>query len=97
MSQVHTKISVAGFNDVEIAESLQDFLAEFSERPWLMNPQAVWDAEQKVLLVTVETEGDDPKLESEGVFDEIWDCVIACFNFSSERISFNILEAGLIR
>jgi len=62
-----------------------------------MNPQAVWDAEQKVLLVTVETEGDDPKLESEGVFDEIWDCVIACFNFSSERISFNILEAGLIR
>jgi hypothetical protein len=97
MSQVRTKISVAGFDDIEIAESLQDLLAEFNERPWLMNPQAEWDTVQKVLLVTVETEGDDPKLESEGAFDEIWDCVIACFSFSSERISFNILEAELTR
>jgi hypothetical protein len=87
---------VAGFNDDEIAEGIQDFLAEFNERLWLMNPQAVWDAGRKLLMVTVETEGDDPKLESEGVFDEIWDCVIAYFNFSSERISFDILEAELI-
>jgi hypothetical protein len=87
---------VAGFNDAEIAESLQEFLAEFGERPWLINPQAVWDAGQKLLMVTAETEGDDPKLESEGVVDEMRDCVIAYFNFSSERISFNILEAELM-
>ena len=62
MSRVRTKISVAGFNDAEIAESLQDFLAEFSERPWLMNPQAEWDTERKLLVVTAETEGDDRSL-----------------------------------
>jgi len=96
MAQVRTKISVAGFNDAEIVEGFQDFLAEFKERPWLVNPKAEWDLERKLLLVTIMTEGDDPKLEAEGVFDEVWDCVIACFNFSSERISFDILEAELI-
>ena len=93
MSKVRTKISVAGFNREEIAEGLQDFLAEFKERPWLTNPHAEWDSERDLLLVTIETEGADPKLEAEGVLDEIRDCVIAYFTFSSERISFNILEA----
>lgn len=96
MAQVRTKISVSGFNDAEITEGLQDFLAEFKERPWLTNPKAEWDSERKLLLVTIETEGDDPKLEAEGVFDEVWDCVIAYFNFSSERVSFDILEAEFI-
>jgi hypothetical protein len=96
MSKIRTKISVAGFNDAEIAEGLHDFLAEFKERPWLTNPQAEWDSGRSLLLVTIETEGDDPKLESEGVFDEVWDCIAASFSFSSERISFDILEAKLI-
>jgi hypothetical protein len=96
MSWVQTKISVTGFNKAEIINSLQDFFKEFDERPWLLKPQAKWDAEKKVLLVIVETEENDPKLESEGIFDEIWDCVIAYFNFSSEKISFKILEAVLI-
>ena len=96
MSKVRTKISVAGFSEAEIVEGLQDFLAEFKERPWLTNPVAEWDSERDLLLVTIETEGDDSKLEAEGVFDEVWDCVIAYFSFSSERISFNILEAELI-
>jgi hypothetical protein len=96
MAKVRTKISVAGFNDTEIAEGLQDFLVEFKERPWLANPQAEWDSERSLLLVTIETEGDDPKLESDSVFDEVWDCVAAYFSFSSERISFYILEAKLI-
>jgi len=96
MSKVRSKISVAGFKSEEIAEGLKDFLAEFKQRPWLTNPQAEWDSERSLLLVTIETEGDDPKLESEGVFDEVWDCVQAYFNFSSERISFDILEAKLL-
>jgi hypothetical protein len=96
MPKVRTKISVAGFNREEIAEGLQDFLAEFQERPWLTNPHAEWDSDRSLLLVTIETEGDDPKLEAEGVFDEIWDCVIAYFTFSSERISFDILDAELV-
>ncbi len=96
MSRVRTKISVAGFSDAEIAAGFQNFLAEFRERSHLMNPRAAWDSARQLLLVSIETEGDDPKLESKLVFDEIWDCVIACFTFSSERISFDILEAELI-
>jgi hypothetical protein len=96
MAQVRTKISVAGFNDAEIAEGLQTLLAEFRERPWLNNPNAEWDSGRKLLLVIIETEGDDPRLEAEGVLDEVWDCVIACFNFPPERVSFDISEAMLI-
>jgi len=96
MPAVRAKFSVAGFNDAEIGEGLQDFLAEFMERPWLANPKVEWDSESKLLLVTIETEGNDPKLQAEAVLDEVWDCVIACFNFSSEGISFDILEADFI-
>jgi hypothetical protein len=38
--------------------------------------------QQKHLLVTVETEGDDPKFASEATFDEVWDCVVAAFSSS---------------
>ena len=96
MAHVRTRISAAGFNEAEIAKGLQDFIAEFQERQWLINPRVEWDSERKLLLITIVTEGDDPKFESEAVFDEIWDCVIAYFKFSSERISFDILEAELI-
>ncbi len=96
MARVRTKISVAGFKEGDIAEGLRGFLAEFKERPWLTDPRAEWDAERGLLLVTIETEGDDPWLEAQGVADEVWDCVAAYFNFSSERISFDILEAKSI-
>jgi hypothetical protein len=33
MSKVLTKISIAGFKQAEIAEGLNDFLAEFKGRP----------------------------------------------------------------
>jgi hypothetical protein len=96
MGEVRTKISVAGFSDAEIGAGLQNFLTEFKKRPWLAHPKAEWDSERKLLLVTIETEGKDPKLEAEAVLDEVWDCVIAYFNFSSERIRFDILEAEFI-
>ena len=48
-------------------------------------------------MVTIETQGDNPKLESEGVLDEVWDCAIAAFRFSSERIAFDILEAQRVQ
>ncbi len=92
MARVRTKIAVASFNNPEIAEGLQDFLVELGERVWLINPQAEWASARKLLLVTVETEGSDLELEARRVLDEVWDCVIACFNFEFE-ISFNIMEA----
>jgi hypothetical protein len=96
MAKIRTKISVSGFNEAEITAGLEDFRQEFSERFWLENPNAIWDSDRNLLIVTVETEGGDPKNEAEGVLDEIRDCVIACFNFSSERVSFDILEAEFI-
>ncbi len=95
MAQVCTKISVAGFNDGEIAEGLQALLAESRERPWLNKPRAEWDSGRKLLLVIIETEGDDPRFEAEGVLDEVWDCVIACFNFPPERVRFRYLGSGV--
>ncbi len=35
-----------------------DFL-EFRERPDLANPAAEWDSERQLLLITIETEGND--------------------------------------
>ena len=93
MARIRTKISVTGFNEAEIAEGMPYFRRYLRERPWLIEPIAEWDSQEKRLLVTIETEGDDPKLESKGAFDEVWDCVIAAFGFSSERITLDILEA----
>jgi len=93
MARIRTRISVTGFNDAEISEGMLYFRQYLRERPWLIDPKAEWNPQESRLLVTVETEGDDPKLESEGVFDEVWDCIIAAFRFSSERINFYILEA----
>jgi len=93
MVRIRTRIAVTGFKDVEVAEGMLDFRRYLRERPWLIEPKAEWKPQETRLLLTIETEGDDPKLESEGVLDEVWDCTIAAFCFSSERISFNILEA----
>ncbi len=93
MVRIRTRIAVTGFTDAEVAEGMLYFRQYLRERPWLIEPKAEWNPQETRLLVTIETEGDDPKLESEGVFDEVWDCMIAAFCFSSERITFNILEA----
>jgi hypothetical protein len=93
MARIRTRISVTGFNEAEITEGMTYFRQYLRERPWFIQPKAEWETQENRLVVTIETQGDDPKLESERVFDEVWDCVIAAFTFSSERIDFNILEA----
>lgn len=80
MPQVRTGIAVAGFDAEEIAEGLQDFLDGFKYRPWLTNLRVEWDSERSLLLVMIETEGEEPKLESEGVFDEVRDCATVYFS-----------------
>jgi hypothetical protein len=96
MARIRTRISVTGFNSADIAEGMPYFRQYLRERPWLIEPRAVWNPHKARLLVTTETEGHDPKLESEGVLDDVWDCVIAAFSSSSGRIAFNTLEAQLV-
>jgi hypothetical protein len=92
MARIRTRISVTGFNDAEIAEGMPYFRQYLHERPWLIKPKAEWNTQEDRLVVTIETDGDDPKVETEGVFDEVWDCVIAAFTFSSERIVLKLLD-----
>jgi hypothetical protein len=93
MVRIRTRISVTGFNEAEVAEGMPYFRQYLRERPWLIEPKAEWNPQVNRLLVKIETVGEDPKLESEGVCDEVWDCAIAAFRFSSEQIAFDILEA----
>jgi hypothetical protein len=97
MARIRTRISVSGSNDAEITEGMPYLRQYLSERPWLIEPKAEWNPKEGLLVVTIETQGDDPKLESESVFDDVWDCAIAAFRFSSEQIAFDILEAQTVQ
>ena len=97
MARIRTRISITGFSDAEITEGMAVFRQYLRERPWLTESRAEWNRLENQLLVTIQTEGDDLKLESEGVFDEVWDCAFAAFRFSSEQIVFDILEAQTVR
>jgi hypothetical protein len=92
IEQIYTRIAVTGFQESEIADGLPHLLRYLSERPWLLNPKATWDAEGNRLIVEVGTEEIGSDVASEFAFDEIWDCVIAAINFSSDKIHFDILE-----
>lgn len=96
MTHVRTTISVTGLTDAEAAEGLSAFREYLGERPWLHDARAEWAAGEGRLLVTVETEGDDPKLESAAALDEVWDCVHAAFD-ASGTVAFDILAAEASR
>ena len=93
MVRIRARTFVTGFDGVEIAEGMHCFRQYLRERPWLLEPKAEWDSQEDLLVIMIETEGDDPNLEREGVLDEVWDCAIAAFGFSSKRIAFDVLES----
>jgi len=96
MTLVRTRISVAGFSEAKVRDGLDHLLAEFRERPWIIQPTASWDAERGRLVVSSHYEGDDADGLGRVASDEIWDCVIACFNFASEGIHFDIEESAIV-
>jgi hypothetical protein len=96
MRIVTSTISVSGFTDAEAAEGIPHLIEEFQHRPWMLNPAAHWDAERSRLVITVGYAGDDREAAVAAATDEVWDCVIACLNFSSEGIHFDVdgVEVG---
>ena len=99
MPTIRTTISVDGLTADEVANSIDDLIEEFAARPWLLTSEAGWDTERGRLVVIIESEGDDLRVQGGdvgGVLDEVSDCVIVCIHFSGERISFHIDEATLI-
>jgi hypothetical protein len=96
MPRVRTRISVSGFTEAEVRDGIPDLLAEFRERPWMLRPSASWDGHRGRLVVTVEGEGDDPNFWAKANLDQVWDCVIACINFSSEGIHFDVEDSAVV-
>jgi hypothetical protein len=93
VKRLRTQISVTGFTQQEVEGGLQDLLDEFVERPWLLAASAHWDGDRQRLVVSIDREGDSLAIQggdSGATFDEVWDCVIACFNFSSDGIHFDV-------
>ena len=89
----------AGFAAAEVEDGLPHLIEEFRQRPWLLATNALWDDERSRLVVIVESDGSDPRIQG-GVgganFDEVWDCVNACFNFASDGIHFDIEASEVV-
>ncbi|MCE9546463.1 MAG: hypothetical protein K8T25_13235 [Planctomycetia bacterium] len=99
MPNVLTRISIVGFTEDEVTTGLPELLDEFQQRPWLLNTVAAWDPKRSRLVVSVEREGEDVSLDGGcggANRDEVWDCVIACINFSADEISFDVEESKVI-
>ena len=99
MPTIRTTISIDGLTADEVANSIDDLIEEFAARPWLLKSEAGWDAQCGRLVVIIESEGDDLRVQGGdvgGILDEVSDCVIACIHFEGERIRFHVDEAAFI-
>jgi hypothetical protein len=99
MSHVRTRVSVTGFNEGEVRAGLPHLIDEFGHRPWLLKTDAFWDGERSRLVVTVQVEGNNARLQGGfggASLDEISDCVIACFNFTSVGIHFDVETSEVV-
>jgi hypothetical protein len=93
MPFVRTRISVSGFTAAEVRAGLKELRGEFRERPWIIHAIASWDESRRRLVITTYYEGADAEGGGQAASDEVWDCVIACINFSSAGICFEVEEA----
>ncbi len=99
MHRVRTQFSVAGFTQAEVQSGLADLREEFRQRPWFLSAEANWDDHRCLLVIVVECEGPSPDLGGPDVraaLDEVWDCVIACLNFASDGIQFDVESSCIV-
>lgn len=99
MPRVRTQISVSGFAQQEVEAGLEYLLDELAERPWLLEATACWDGPRKRLVVTIEREGGSLAVDggdTGATLDEVWDCVIACLNFESDGIHFDVDASAFV-
>ena len=94
MLHVRVTMTVTGFTEAEARTGLPDLLDEFQQRPWIVSPTTSWDTDRDCLVITIHYESDDIEHCKLAATDEIWDCVIACVPFSSEKISFTIEDSS---
>ncbi len=92
MRRMRTLILVHGFTAAETGEGIPHLLAEFADRH-LLASDARWDDERGILLFTVESEDFGARLPGGTAgahLDLVWDCVMACVQFSGEGIRFEV-------
>ncbi len=97
MILVKTRISISGFTEAEARDGLGDLHQELQQRHWIIRPDAYWDAGRSLVVVTTHYEGTDVDSVCRAASDEVWDCVIACLNFSSEEIQFTVEESSMVQ
>jgi hypothetical protein len=97
MPFVKTRISVSGFTNAEVRDGLPDLIDELRARSWIIHPEASWDSDRERLVVTTHYQGIDADSLSRAAADEVWDCVIACVNFSSDGLHFSIDASSVVQ
>jgi hypothetical protein len=95
MKRIITQIAVAGFSESEVAGGLDALLGYLRDRPWLLRTAARWENKSKKLIIDVEREDGDTATATTATKDEVWDCVIAAFNFSSDKISCDVTKSEI--
>jgi hypothetical protein len=93
MANVCVTMTVSGITEAEAHNGLPDLRDEFQHRSWIIMPTAKWDVGRKLIAITVGYGSGDIDACKQAAQSEIWDCVIACIQFSSDKISFEIEDA----
>ena len=99
VKRVRTQFSVAGFTQAEVQSGLADLRAEFSQRPWFLPAEVEWDDHRRLLVIVVECEGQSTDVDGPDVraaLDEVWDCVIACLDFESDGVRFDVESTSMV-
>lgn len=99
VTRVRTQVSISGFTEREARDGLDDLRAELAQRPWLLDPSVAWDNGRQCLVVAVTNESASKKFFSRttaAAEDEIWDCVIACLDFSTDGITFTVDSSSVV-
>ena len=99
LTRIRTRIAVTGFTEAEARKGIPYLLEEFGQRPWFLNCDAKWVAQGSKLVISVESEADSLAVLGEVTgahLDEVWDCVIACVEFSSDGIRFEVEDSQVV-
>lgn len=94
MAITRVTMTVHGFTEAEAQAGLADLLDEFRRRTWIVSPSASWDSVRKCLVICVGYDCDNIDGCRLAAKHEVWDCVVACLQFSSEEVSFAIEDAS---
>jgi hypothetical protein len=89
MGLIRTTVAIRGFTPAEATQGAPDLRTELTARTLL--GEVRWDEETRRLFVTVESRDLGPRTVAFHQ-DQIWDCVIACVQFSGKGICLELVK-----